>query len=398
MVVTRQYAGAVIDNLERDAVFEVMRKGWFGLGQSGALFEKGLSSYIGMTGGILTNSGSSANLLALTALQLPKGSEVITTALAFPTTINPIIQNNLVPIFVDCDNTLNINYRKLDEAYSHKTKAVMFAHTLGNPANVVHIKKFCMDNNLFLIEDCCDSLGSTFNGQMLGSFGDLSTYSFYPAHHITMGEGGAVCFKTPLQGKVLRQYRDWGRGCYCRGDEMVNIGACKHRFDFKIMGKNYDHKSIIEKIGYNLKPTELQAAIGVAQMTKLPKFINIRKRNYTRMMNNLKSLNNVLTFPKVYPGADPSWFAFPITITSRKLNRHKLILHLEEKGIQTRLLFAGNITRHPAYKKTKMRIVGDLKNADNVMFNSFMVGIYPGLTLRDIDYISEVLIKYVKSR
>lgn len=662
MNTTRQYAGAITDQKEKDAVKAVMDKGWFGLGEKGEEFEHKLASYIGMKGAVLTNSGSSANLLALTSLELPKGSEVITCGLAFPTTVNPIIQCGLVPVFVDCDETLNIDYRQLDKAYSEKTKAVMFAHTLGNPANIEFIVEFCKTNDLYLIEDCClagdtriktmygdkkikdikvgdcvmtrkgyrkvlkaektgekkvihrfgitatpdhpfittqgvvrfdklsasdiiyiwkerqsyietivitdtliqnydnveftttdiaelypfpyignsglttlvrylkvrlsitkmkihsimksvisnvfqlkniqkdilqknekqspevilnlqgkklqngievkkelngiknkekkdgrikrllqssvlyvinhirhilhivqnsaeryvnkdtipvynlkiegeneffangilvhncDALGSSFQGKMLGSFGNLSTYSFYPAHHISMGEGGAICYRNKLQEKIIRQYRDWGRDCYCRGDEKRNMGSCQARFSFKVDGHEYDHKYITSKIGYNLKPTELEAAIGVEQIKKLKKFVIIRKRNYKRMRKNLSCLSHYLSFPKIYKESDPSWFSFPIIIKTKKFTRREITEYLESKGIQTRLVFAGNITRQPAYKNIIKRVVGSLTNADNVMFNAFMVGVYPGLTLKDVDFISNTIIDYVNSK
>ena len=391
-----QYAGAVTNQKEKDAVKAVMDKGWFGLGVKGEEFETMLASYVGMKGAVLTNSGSSANLLALTSLELPKGSEVITCGLAFPTTVNPIIQNGLVPVFVDCDETLNIDTTKFYLALSDKTRAVMFAHTLGNPANIEFIVKFCKENNLLLIEDCCDALGSEFNGKKLGSFGDLSTYSFYPAHHITMGEGGAICYQNKLQEKIIRQYRDWGRDCYCRGDEKSPMGACQVRFSFKVDGHDYDHKYITSKIGYNLKPTELEAAIGVEQLKKLKKFVIIRKRNYKRMRENLDVVYKYFSFADSYWGADPSPFSFPLTLRTKEFTRRDITKFLEENGIQTRLVFAGNITRQPAYKNIIKRVVGSLDMADNVMFNSFMVGVYPGLTLKDIDYISDKIIEFTR--
>ena len=395
---TIQYAGAITDQKEKDAVTEVMNKGWFGLGVKGEEFENGLSSFVGMKGAVLTNSGSSANLLALTSLELPKGSEVITCGLAFPTTVNPIIQCGLVPVFVDCNETMNIDWTQIGQALSDKTKAIMFAHTLGNPASIKRIAELCKWRNIKLIEDCCDALGSTVDGQMVGSFGDLSTFSFYPAHHITMGEGGAICYRNKLQEKIIRQYRDWGRDCYCRGDEKRTLGACQARFNYKIDGHEYDHKYLFSKIGYNLKPTELEAAIGCEQLKKLEDFIIIRKRNFNRLVKNLECLKYLINFPKVYSGADPSWFSFPIFIKTKKFTRREITEYLESKGIQTRLVFAGNITRQPAYKNIIKRVVGELTNADNVMFNCFMVGVYPGLTLKDIDYISDKIKEYVNSK
>jgi len=393
-----QYAGAVMDEKERLAVSEVMKKGWFGLGVKGEEFEQTLSQFIGMKGSVLVNSGSSANLLALTSLELPKGSEVITCGLAFPTTVNPIIQCGLIPVFVDCDETLNIDYLKLEEALSPKTKAIMFAHTLGNPANIEYIVAFCRKHNLYLIEDCCDALGSEFNGKMLGSFGDLSTYSFYPAHHITMGEGGAICYRNKLQEKIIRQYRDWGRDCFCRGDEKSHMGACKARFSFKVDGQAYDHKYVISKIGYNLKPTEIEAAIGCEQLKKLPNFIIMRKKNYSLMRGKLDEVYDSFNFMDSYDGAVPSPFSFPLIIKSKKFTRREITEFLESQGIQTRLIFAGNITRQIAYKNIIKRIVGDMPMADNIMFNSFMVGVYPGLSEKDVLFISEKIIEYVKSK
>lgn len=390
-----QYAGGTIDYKERNAVSKVMELGWFGLGNRGDEFEKALSSYVNMKGSVFINSGSSANLLALTSLELTKGSEVITCGLSFPTTVNPIIQNGLVPVFVDCDETLNIDYTKLEQALSPKTKAVMAAHTLGNPMNIEYIRQFCSKHNLYLIEDCCDALGSEFNGVRLGSFGDLSTYSFYPAHHITTGEGGAVCYHNILQRKTLIQYRDWGRDCWCRGDEKNPLGSCGARFNFKVDGYEYDHKYITSKIGYNLKPTEIQAAIGCEQIKKLDKFITKRKRNYKMLYESLKDVKE-LGFMKSYKGANPSWFSFLMIIKTDKFTRRDMQVYLENKGIQTRLLFAGNITRQPAYKNIEKRIVGNLKNADNIMFNALMIGVYQGITTKNIKYMVKTIKSFIK--
>lgn len=393
-----QYAGAVMDEGEKQAVADVMNKGWLGLGPRGLEFEKTHAKRQGMKGALLTNSGSSANLLAMTALEIPKGSEVITCGLGFPTTVNPIIQNGLVPVFIDCDDTFNIDYRLLEKALSKKTKAIMFAHTLGNPAKIDVISDFAKKNNLYLIEDCCDALGSTYKGQVLGSFGDMSTYSFYPAHHITMGEGGAICFKTTLQEKTLMSYRDWGRDCWCPGDCKLKDGICGVRFKFSVGGRMYDHKYITQKIGYNLKPTELEAAIGCVQLKKADSFFKKRRANYKRLRERLKDVEKYFIFPKVYAGADPSWFSFPMIVKEDAgFTRLDMTTKLESLGVQTRLIFAGNITRQPAYQNIKKRVVGKLTNADQVMFNGFMVGVYPGLTLKDIDYIADQIITIIDS-
>lgn len=394
-----RYSGAVIDEKEKDAAKAVIDNGWFGLGEKGEQFERQIAERVGMLGGVFTNSGSSANLLAITALMskyLPNplrvGDEVITLACGFPTTVNPIIQNGLIPVFIDIEPvTLTLDTDELEKALSPKTRALFFAHTLGNMCDMEYVKKFCDEHNLYLIEDTCDALGSTYKGKQAGSWGQMSTYSFYPAHILTTGEGGMVLYSNTRYDLILRSLRDWGRSCWCRGDEQGQFGACKVRFNYRIDGKPYDHKYMFQHIGYNLKPLELQAAIGLEQLKKLDSFIDIRKRNFNYLFDALHNISKLqLMFSE--PDAEPNWFSFPMTLIEG--DRRDFQMYLENKGIQTRLLFGGNLTRQPAYKDINCRIVGDLKHSTNVMFNTIMVGVYPGLTLDDVEYIAKTITDY----
>ncbi|MFB5269920.1 lipopolysaccharide biosynthesis protein RfbH [Paenibacillus enshidis] len=370
------------------------------------VFEKEFAAFMNTRYAMLTNSGSSANLLAFSALTSPRlgerriepGSEVISVAAGFPTTINPILQNGAVPVFLDVDiPTYNINTALLEEAISPKTKAIFIAHTLGNPFNLAEVKRVADKHNLWLIEDTCDAVGSVYNGQIVGSYGDLATVSFYPAHHITMGEGGAVLTSSPRLKKIVESFRDWGRDCWC------NAGVdntCGRRFDWQLgdLPAGYDHKYTYSHIGYNLKVTDMQAAVGVAQLQKLPGFIDKRKENFAFLTQALKPLEEFLILPKATPDSDPSWFGFPITLRAgAPVTRNELVQKLEESRIGTRLLFAGNILRQPAYKDIPHRVVGELKNTDNIMNNTFWIGVYPGLTEEMLQYAADTIGKILRA-
>jgi CDP-6-deoxy-D-xylo-4-hexulose-3-dehydrase len=341
------------------------------------------------------NSGSSANLVALSALTSSKlgkdalqpGDEVLTVAMGFPTTVNPIIQNNLKPVVVDVElETYDAISERLVEAVGPKTRAIMMAHTLGNPFNLDVVQQLCKEHDLWLIEDSCDALGSTYRGKKTGSFGDTATVSFYPAHHITTGEGGAVFVKSPLVKKQVESFRDWGRDCYCAtGCD----NTCKKRFEWQLgdLPKGYDHKYIYSHIGYNLKATDMQAALGLSQLAKLDHFIKRRKENFNYLFNSLKDVEGLI-LPKASENSDPSWFGFPITLDPQHpVDREQLLRYLDERKIGTRLMFAGNILRQPAYKNIDFRVVGDLKNSDIVMKRTFWLGVYPGLTNTMLDYV-----------
>lgn len=395
-----QYAGSIFDDKEVNAIIETVLDGWFGLGQKGESLEKSLSEFLGTKGSVLSNSGSSSNFLAVASLMSPlferhlqPGDEVITLACGFPTTVNPIIQHGLIPVFIDVEmGTYNINLDILESAVSAKTKALFIPHTLGNPNDMDRVVAFCEKHNLYLIEDNCDALGSEFKGRKTGSFGILSTQSFYPPHHITMGEGGAINYNDTRLDRIIRSLRDWGRACYCRGDEKHHLGTCRNRFNFKIDGRNCDHKYMYNQIGYNLKPIEPQAAMGVEQFKRIPEFTRLRRKNFARMYEHAKNWEKFFILPHSIEGADPSWFAFVLTLRDGvKFDRFELITCLEERMIQTRPLFAGNILKHPAYKDIKCRVVGDLKNSDKILFDTFFLGVYPGLVDEAIDYIAETI-------
>lgn len=400
-----QYGGGVFDHKEINASVKVLIDGWFGLGKNAEKLEKNLSKFVGTKGSILTNSGSSSNFLAVASLKshlfgsrLKDGDEIITSACGFPTTVNPIIVNRLVPVFLDIDpQTYNLNADDLEKAYTKKTRLVMIAHTLGNPNDMGKILDFCKRKNLLLVEDNCDALGSQWDDQKTGSFGILSTQSFYPPHHITMGEGGAVLYNDLRFERITRSLRDWGRSCFCRGDEKRKLGACKARFNFRIDGKPYDHKYIFNQIGYNLKPIEPQAAMGVIQLQRMPTFIKKRKDNFSRLFNYAKEWTDFFILPKALPKATPCWFSFPLTIRDGiRFTRREITSFLENKMIQTRPLFAGNITKQPAYYNIHYKKVGDLENATRVLHNTFFLGIYPALGNREIDYIAENIKIFLK--
>lgn len=400
------YAGRVYDEKEMIAVIDSALDFWLTLGEKGEIFIDCFAGYMGMKHGLVTNSGSSANLLAVAALcsnnfknHLEKGDEVITTASTFPTTLNPIIQNGLVPVFIDIENdTYNIDASKIEAAISEKTKAIMFAHTLGNPAEMDKIMEIAKKYSLYIIEDTCDSLDSKYDGKLCGTFGDVSTYSFYAAHHLTMGEGGALLTNNASLFKEALSIRDWGRACFCQTGENNSKGACGRRFEheYKNLPKGYDHKYVYSNIGYNLKPLDLQCAMGIEQLKKLSSFTQKRKHNFKILYNALKKYDKYLILPRKLPKADPSWFAFPITVRdSAPFTRKELVTYLESNKIETRSLFAGNILRHPAYENIEHRISGDLINTDSVLEKSFFIGVYPGLTDEKLKYMAEIFGNFI---
>lgn len=373
---------------------------WLTTGRFAEGFEREFARFVGVRDARLVNSGSSANLVAISALTSPTlgdrrlkpGDEVITVAAGFPTTVNPIIQNRLIPVFVDVVlPTFDIDVSQLEAARSDRTRAIVLAHTLGNPFDLKAVVDFARRHDLWLIEDCCDALGSTYDGQHVGTFGDIATVSFYPAHHITMGEGGAVLTNKPALTKLIESFRDWGRDCWC------NPGCdntCGKRFDWQLGGLpyGYDHKYTYSHIGYNLKLTDMQAAVGLAQLQRLPKFIERRKQNFQRLSEALQGLEEFFVLPKATPNSDPSWFGFPLAVRGDSdLTRQSVIRELETRKIGSRLLFGGNLVRQPAYQGVDFRTVGDLPITDFVMNHAFWVGVYPGLTDEMIDYIAHSL-------
>jgi CDP-6-deoxy-D-xylo-4-hexulose-3-dehydrase len=397
-------SGKVIGPDDICSVVDSALDAWFTTGRFAKDFERKLARFFGLRSASLVNSGSSANLVALSALTSPKlgdrqlkpGDEVITVAAGFPTTVNPIIQNRLVPVFLDVTlPTYEIDVTKLEAAYSEKTKAVMIAHTLGNVFDLDAITAFCKKYNLWLVEDCCDALGSTYKGQKVGTFGDIATVSFYPAHHITMGEGGAVLTDKPALQVLIDSFRDWGRDCWC---EPGVDNTCGKRFDWQLgtLPWGYDHKYTYSHVGYNLKATDMQAALGVSQIEKLPEFIARRKENFAYLKKVLKPLEEFLILPVATEHSDPSWFGFPIGVKpNAPFTRDQLTRALEAHKIGTRLMFAGNLLRQPAYEGCEYRVVGELRNTDFVMNQVFWIGVFPGLTEPMLDFIAETATKFV---
>ena len=391
-------SGRVYDARDMQMLVDSALDFWLTTGRFNTEFEQKLAARIGARHALTVNSGSSANLVAFSALTSPRlkarqmkpGDEVITCATGFPTTVNPVLQNNMVPVFVDVDiPTYNIDVSKIEAAIGPRTRAVMVAHTLGNPFDVRAIRKLCDAYGLFLIEDCCDALGATVGGKHVGTFGDIGTLSFYPAHHITMGEGGAVFTNNANLNKVMESLRDWGRDCYCAPGK---DNTCNKRFNWKLgdLPKGYDHKYIYSHLGYNLKITDMQAAVGVAQLDHLDGFIAARRRNFERLRAGLSALQEFLILPEATPGAEPSWFGFPITLREKSpIDRHALLLKLQEKNIGTRLLFGGNLVRQPYMAGRAYRISGALTNADIVVDRTFWIGVYPGLGEPEIDFVIE---------
>jgi len=396
-------SGKVIGALEIKNMVEASLDGWLTAGRFNSSFEKELASFIGIKSLITVNSGSSANLVAFSTLTSPKlkvraikkGDEVITVAAGFPTTVNPIIQFGAIPVFIDIKiPTYNIDETLVESAITSKTKGVMIAHTLGNPFNVKKIKEICDKYNLWLIEDSCDALGSKFDNQNVGTFGDLATLSFYPAHHITMGEGGAVFTNSIKLKRIAESFRDWGRDCYC---EPGKDNTCNKRFSWQLgdLPFGYDHKYTYSHMGYNLKITDMQAACGLAQLTRLEDFIKIRKENFKYLKKNLEFLKNEIILPEAENNSDPSWFGFPITIiNNKKFSRNDLINFLNVNKIATRLLFSGNLTKQPYMKDVIFKIHQDLKNTDVVMENTFWIGLHPGLKENHLEYSVNKLIDF----
>jgi CDP-6-deoxy-D-xylo-4-hexulose-3-dehydrase len=403
-----QYAGAIFDECEVIAMIDSILNGWFGLGRKGREFESMFSKYLGVARTVLTNSGSSANLLALAALASPyfrdhirKGDEVITPAMTFPTTFNSIVQNNLSPVLLDVElGSYNINPDDLEKALSKKTRAIFLPHAFGIPNEMNAIMEFAEEHDLYVIEDNCDALGSIYDGKKTGSFGVLSTCSFYPAHHITMGEGGAISIRDDDVNlyRIIKSLRDWGRACYCEHDETAPNGACGKRFDFKIGGISYDHRYMYTHIGYNLKPLEFQAAMGIEQLKKLPNFVEKRIKNFRALYDEFREYEEYFILPTWHAKSNPSWFCFPLTIRDNApFSRKEITSFLEKNGIQTRLFFAGNIIRQPAYKNIKCRIAGELDNCDKIMKDSFFVGVYPGIDEGKMSYILNKVKEFMKN-
>ena len=399
-------SGKVYDEKELKNIVEAALEGWWTEGKWVSTFEDKLKKFLNVNFVLTVNSGSSANFIALKTLtsiklgdrRIKKGDEIITVAAGFPTTINPIIEIGATPVFVDVElGNYNAIVEEIQEALSSKTKAIILAHTLGNPFNIKAIKEISEDHNLWLIEDNCDALGSSYDGKLTGTFGDMATLSFYPAHHITTAEGGAILTNNTLLYKIARSIRDWGRDCWCPTGK---DNSCRRRFEWKL-GKlpyGYDHKYIYSEIGYNMKMTDLQAAIGVAQMDKLNYFIKKRKENFRYLYDKLKEFKDYFILPKPTENSDPSWFGFPLTIKNEKINRRDFMLYLNNKGIGTRVLFGGNITKQPYFINYNIphRLVSDLKNTDIIMNNTFWIGVYPALNKDHLDYVYQRFIEYLK--
>lgn len=400
-------SGRVFDSEDIKSLVDSSLDFWLTAGRFADDFERKFARRLNVRFARLVNSGSSANLLAVSALTSPTlgdrrlvpGDEVITLAAGFPTTVNPIIQNGAVPVFIDIQlATYGANIDQLEEALSPRTKAVIFAHTLGNPFDLDAVTAFARKHDLWLIEDCCDALGSTFQGRNVGTFGDLATVSFYPAHHITMGEGGCVLTDSPQINRLVESFRDWGRDCWCAPGK---DNTCGKRFDWQLgtLPYGYDHKYTYSHIGYNLKVTDMQAAVGVSQLEKLDGYIEMRKRNFAVLKSGLEDLQDVFLLPEATPGSDPSWFGFPLALRPEaRMARDQVTGYLESRKIGTRLLFGGNLTRQPAYKDLNYRIVGDLRNTDYAMNNCFWIGVYPGLTTGNLEFVVESLREVARNR
>lgn len=391
-------SGKVFDAIELEHLVDASLDAWLTTGRFAAEFERDFAAFMGVRCASLVNSGSSANLLAMSCLTSPSlgerrlrpGDEVITVAAGFPTTVNPILQNGLVPVFVDVRlPTYDVDTAQLEGAVSERTKAIILAHTLGNPFDLDAVTAFAGKHNLWLIEDCCDAVGSTYKSRSVGTFGQLATTSFYPAHHITMGEGGCVLTQSSALKKLVESFRDWGRDCWC---DPGKSNTCGCRFEWKLgdLPAGYDHKYIYSHIGYNLKATDMQAAVGVAQLKKLPAFMAARRENFAALYEALKDLDDIFLLPEATPQSNPSWFGFPLAVRKdAPVTRNEVVQFLESRKIATRLLFGGNLLRQPAYRDVPRRVIGDLPNTDFVMNNVFWIGLYPGISAPMIDYIAE---------
>ena len=393
-----QASGKVIDEEDLVNLMDASMDLWLTTGRYAKTFEKDFAAYMNQKYCLLVNSGSSANLLAFAALTSPQwgerqikaGDEVITVAAGFPTTVNPIIQHGCVPVFVDITlENYEMDLTQLDAALSDKTKAIMIAHTLGNGFDAKAVKEFCDKHNLWLIEDCCDATGTTIHGEMAGTYGDIATVSFYPAHHMTMGEGGGVLMNDPKMRKIAESFRDWGRDCWCPPGK---DDTCGKRFNWKLgeLPEGFDHKYVYSHIGYNLKVTDMQAALGVSQLKKLPGFVQKRKDNFKYLRSKLEELEDVLLLPTATEGTDPSWFGFPLSVKpGGKVSRQDLVQFLQENKIGSRNIFGGNLLKQPLYDGVEKRVIGDLPNTDYVMNNSFWIGIWPGLDENHLDYVAD---------
>lgn len=393
-------SGKVFDADEIEHLVDASLDFWLTTGRYAERFEKDFAKAMGVRHALLCNSGSSANLLAVTALTSPRlgkrrlreGDEVITVAAGFPTTVNPILQNRLVPVFVDAQlGTYDVDVERMREAVGPKTRAIVMAHTLGNPFDIGAVMQLAEEHDLWVVEDTCDAVGATYDGKAVGSFGHISTASFYPAHHITMGEGGAVMTQKKSMRKIIESFRDWGRDCWCAPGK---DDTCGRRFDWQLgeLPYGYDHKYVYSHIGYNLKATDMQAAVGVAQLKKLPDFVAARRHNWARLRAGLDDLQDRLILPEATPGSDPSWFGFALTVRPGcGLERNDVVRHIESRRIGTRLLFGGNLLRQPAYLGLPHRVVGPLTNADVITEGTFWIGVFPGLSDEKIDYMIETV-------
>ncbi|HWA74176.1 MAG TPA: lipopolysaccharide biosynthesis protein RfbH [Polyangiaceae bacterium] len=400
-------SGRVFDQREVSSLVESALDFWITAGPYAARFEREFAARMGVRSASLVNSGSSANLLALSCLTSPTlgerrlvpGDEVVTVASGFPTTLNPIIQNQLIPVFVDVEvGTYNVNVEQLEAAIGPRTRALMLAHTLGNPFNLAEVTRIAEKHDLYLIEDCCDAVGSLYDQKRVGTFGDIATASFYPAHHITMGEGGAVLTDSPKLKKLIESFRDWGRDCWC---ESGKDNTCGKRFSWQLgnLPCGYDHKYTYSHVGYNLKATDMQAAIGVAQLEKLDHFIAVRRENFAYLRRELGELEHYFILPEATPRSEPSWFGFPISVRSdAPFSRDELTRHLDQCRIGTRLLFGGNLLAQPAYTEIQHRRVGSLENADFIANSTFWLGVFPGLNTRMLDYVLECVRGFVAQR
>lgn len=401
---TISYGGRVYDEREMRSLVDSSLDFWLTAGRYNKQFEQEYAEFLGVRYALLTNSGSSANLLAFSALTSPKlkdrqikpGDEVITVAAGFPTTVTPIVQNGAVPVFVDVDlGTYNILVDRIEATITPKTKAIMIAHTMGNPFELDKVMEIAEKHNLWVVEDNCDALGSTFNGKLTGTHGHIGTSSFYPPHHMTMGEGGAVYTNNALLKSIVESFRDWGRDCWCPSG---CDNTCNKRFGWELgsLPYGYDHKYTYSHIGYNLRVTEMQAAIGVEQLKKVPMFTQARKNNFNRLHDGLKDLEEYFILPRATRNSDPSWFGFILTVRDGvKFTKSEIVTHLENHRIQTRMLFAGNLTRQPAFQHVNYRVSGDLTNTDKILHDTFLVGVYPGMTDEKIDYMVNTIRAFV---
>ncbi|SHJ39486.1 CDP-6-deoxy-D-xylo-4-hexulose-3-dehydrase [Clostridium cavendishii DSM 21758] len=396
------YSGRIFDEKEMIAMVDSVLDFWLTLGQKGKEFCDTFKEYIGSKNCLVLNSGSSANLVSVSSLcshniknPIKKDEEIITTAMSFPTTVAPIVQNGLIPVFVDIEeNTYNIDTSQIENAISDKTRAIIVTHMLGNPVNMDKVIEIAKKYNLYVIEDTCDALDSKYDGKFCGTFGDLSTFSFYPAHHITMGEGGAICTNSTELYRTAVSLRDWGRACYCQTGELNPNGACNHRFDFKFEGlpDGFDHKYVHSNIGYNLKPLDIQCAMGIEQMKKLQSFTERRKHNFNMLFKHFKKYESSFILPKSHEKADAAWFAFPLTIKeTANFNKKDFVTYLEKNMIETRSIFVGNILKHPGYKNINCRISGSLKYTDQVLDRAFFIGVYPGIDDEKLQYMMECI-------